>query len=98
MVCLSSTHVIIQPKAAIKQQEYGRGNRVRKQVNYCDDLTDEQFMRMCEEDDDLEDCESSLVAVPGAPRRRRGRAKLSVKESSKSIRSAEMDDDYKDED
>lgn len=97
MVHLGGTYDIIQPKAAEKQREYGRGNRVRKQVNYCDDLTDEQFMRMCEEDDDLEDCDSSLVAVPDVSRRRRGgKPKLSVKESSKSVRSVEMDDDYKD--
>ena len=98
MVCRSSIFHIIQPKAAVKQLEYGRGNRVRKQVNYCDDLTDEQFMRICEDDDDMEDDnESSLVAVPDSTRRRKGRARMSVKESSKSVRSGEMDADYKDE-
>ena len=44
---------------------------MRKAVNYCDDLTDEQFMKMCEEDDDVED-DSSLVAVP---KRKKGRGR-----------------------
>ena len=30
-------------------QEYGRGNRVRKQVNYVDDMTDNQWLKMIEE-------------------------------------------------
>ena len=40
LVRLSSISFFIQPKAAVQPQEYGRGNRVRKQVNYCDDWTD----------------------------------------------------------
>jgi hypothetical protein len=27
------------------QQEYGRGNRVRKQVSYVDDISEEQYQR-----------------------------------------------------
>ena len=93
MVRLSSKHSYIQPKQAEKPQEYGRGNRVRKAVNYCDDLTDEQFMKMCEDDDDLEELDSSLVAVP---RRKKGRGRF--KESSKSVKSGENnDDDYGDD-
>ena len=38
------------PKTDDHKREYGRGNRLRKQVNYCDDLTDEQFLRMCQQD------------------------------------------------
>lgn len=30
-------------------REYGRGNRVRKQVNYCDDENDDQFLNMADE-------------------------------------------------
>ena len=30
-------------------QEYGRGNRIRKQVNYVDDMTDNQWLKMIEE-------------------------------------------------
>ena len=51
---------------------------MRKQVNYCDDLTDEQFMRMCEEDDDMED-NSSLV---DARKRRRRMGREESKERS----------------
>lgn len=50
-------------------KEYGRGNRVRKQVNYCDDLNDEQF-------------NSLLMAEEGessAGRDRRGRSRRGAK-------------------
>lgn len=36
-------------------QEYGRGNRVRKQVNYFDDLTDNQWLKMMEESKEFSD-------------------------------------------
>ena len=49
-------------------------------------------MKMCEEDE-LEDGDSSLVAVPRRKKLKGGR--MHLKESSKSIRSG--DDDYKDE-
>ena len=31
------------------EKEYGRGNRIRKQVVYTEELTDQQFMRMLDE-------------------------------------------------
>lgn len=40
------------PKELENKKEYGRGNRQRKQVNYSDDLTDEQFLKMCQQDED----------------------------------------------
>ena len=94
MVHRSSTHQSTQPKAAEKEKvkEYGRGNRVRKQVNYCNDLTDEQLLKMCEEDDDVDDCDSSLIAVP----RRRGRRPRTIKEGKSSeIIPEEMEEDNK---
>lgn len=60
-----------EPKITNLNKEYGRGNRVRKQVNYSDDLTDDQFLKLCiEENEDSEN--SSLIAVP-KKRARRGR-------------------------
>ena len=86
MVRLSSNYNLIKPKAFEKNKVYGRGNRVRKQVNYCDDLTDEQFMRMCEEEgeeeDEIEGSESSLVDVPG---KRKRKGKLSRNDSKSKI-------------
>lgn len=57
-------------------REYGRGNRVRKQVNYCDDENEDQFLVMADEEE--EENESNLVDVPKRSMRRRGR--LSAKE------------------
>ena len=46
-------------------KEYGRGNRARRQVNYSDDLTDAQFLKLCQDDEvESEEHESELVAVP----------------------------------
>lgn len=71
------------PKAAEKAKEYGRGNRVRKQVNYRDDAHDDQFLMM-NEDDEQED-ESSLIDVPKRRRGRRAMAKEVEKSKSNDI-------------
>jgi hypothetical protein len=39
----------MQPKKTEIAKEYGRGNRVRKQVNYCDDAQDDQFINAVED-------------------------------------------------
>lgn len=61
------------PKEIDSKKEYGRGNRQRKQVNYSDDLTDEQFLKMCQQDEEEEpeDVGSSNLLV--VPKRGRGR-------------------------
>ena len=62
-------------------REYGRGNRVRKQVNYRDDENEDQFLNMADEEEEEEN-ESNLIDVPKRSIRRRGR--LSAKEIEKS--------------
>lgn len=84
------TPPFIQPKAAEKAKEYGRGNRVRKQVNYCDDANDDQLLNSMEDEEQQEE-ESSLIDVP--KRRRRGRNLLKEIEKSKSMEAAEEDSD-----
>jgi hypothetical protein len=60
-----------QPKSNIeKKREYGRGNRVRKLVNYCDEENDDQQPKVGEEESEQED-ESSLIAVPKKRRKAR---------------------------
>ncbi len=76
-----------QPKQQEHQKEYGRGNRQRKQVNYCDDLTDEQFLKMCQQDEEEGEGEeeeggsSNLVVVPKRGRGRRPKPKLMTEEA-----------------
>jgi len=36
-------------------KEYGRGNRMKKNINYVDELTDNQWMRMLEEGIDIDE-------------------------------------------
>ncbi len=43
MVHRGSNFIFIQPKKAERDEERGKGKRVRKQVNYCDDLLDKLF-------------------------------------------------------
>lgn len=70
--------MLTQPKQAEKAKEYGRGNRVRKQVNYCDDAQDDQFVNAAEDEEHQEE-ESSLIDVP--KRRRRGRTLKEIEKS-----------------
>ena len=51
-----------QPKNEENNQEYGRGNRVRKQVNYVDDMTDNQWLKMIEEAKEFTDI--PVIIVP----------------------------------
>lgn len=74
-------------------REYGRGNRVRKQVNYCDDENDDQFLNIADEEEEEEN-ESSLVDVPKRNIRRRGR--MSAKEIEKS-KSADIEESISEE-
>jgi hypothetical protein len=82
----------MQPKTTEKAREYGRGNRVRKQVNYCDDANDDQLLNSVEdEEQQQQEEESSLIDVP--KRRRRGRNLPKEIEKSKSIDPAEENSD-----
>lgn len=76
---------LMQPKTTEKAKEYGRGNRVRKQVNYCDDANDANDDQMLNsvDDEEQQEEESSLIDVP--KRRRRGRNLLKEIEKSRSI-------------
>jgi hypothetical protein len=78
---------LTQPKKTEKEKEYGRGNRVRKQVNYCDDANDDQFVNANDEEEEQLEDESSLIDVP--KRRRRGKILLKEVEKSKSMDPAE---------
>ena len=73
--------LLIQPhKQPEKIREYGRGNRVRKQVNYCDDDANDEANGGIEDYEDMENSES-LIQVP---KRRRGRRNNSNNDKSKS--------------
>ncbi len=89
--CRSRNIPLIQPKAAEKAKEYGRGNRVRKQVNYCDDANDDQLLNSVDDEEQQQEEESSLIDVP--KRRRRGRNLLKEIEKSKSFDAAEENSD-----
>jgi hypothetical protein len=43
---------VIQPKTTEKAKEYGRGNRVRKQVNYCDDDAHDEQLNLGEDEEE----------------------------------------------
>lgn len=80
----------MQPKKTETTKEYGRGNRVRKQVNYCDDANDDQLLNSMEDEEQQEE-DSSLIDVP--IRRRRGRNMMKEIEKSKSIDPADENSD-----
>ena len=44
-----------EPKDEEDNLEYGRGSRIRKQVNYVDDLTDTQWLKLIEDGKELLD-------------------------------------------
>ena len=46
MVHLDSILYFIQPKNLEINKEYGRGNRVRKQINYSDEVIDDQVLNI----------------------------------------------------
>jgi hypothetical protein len=84
---------------------------MRKQVNYCDDLTDEQFLKMCQQDEEEvegeEDGDSSnLVMVPKRGRGRRAKPKamdeslqpMSGGYGEKNEKSKSNEDEYFEED
>lgn len=41
------------PKSEENTQEYGRGSRVRKQVSYVDELTENQWLKLIEDGKEL---------------------------------------------
>lgn len=41
-----------QPKNPEANKEYGRGNRIRKQINYSDQAIDDQVLNITEFDDE----------------------------------------------
>lgn len=41
------------PKSEENTQEYGRGSRIRKQVSYVDDLTENQWLKLIEDGKEL---------------------------------------------
>lgn len=43
--------IIQKPKDLEEKREYGRGNRKRTNVNYSDELSELQFLKMLDEDD-----------------------------------------------
>jgi hypothetical protein len=59
---------IEQPKNLESNKEYGRGNRVRKQINYSDEAADDQLFNMTEIDDydnnNLDENDYSVIEVP----------------------------------
>ena len=63
MVRRNSNNELIQTHKTEIKKEYGRGNRIRKQVNYRDDLLDEQLNNIYMEVES-EEGQSSLIQVP----------------------------------
>ena len=51
MVRINSISLTIQPKTTESTKEYGRGNRIRKQINYSDEALDEHMLNMTEFDE-----------------------------------------------
>jgi hypothetical protein len=67
LVHLNCTSFTSQPRNLDINKEYGRGNRARKQINYSDEVTDDQIFNMNELDDydnNLEEVDDSAIEVP----------------------------------
>ena len=70
MVRRNSTHYLIQPRNPDAGKEYGRGNRLRKQINYSDEAIDDQVFNITEYDDDENNAGSNDYTPVEVPRRR----------------------------
>jgi hypothetical protein len=76
MVHRDGTDEDSQPKNTDANKEYGRGNRVRKHINYSDEAIDDQVLNITEFDDEDNNNASNdytPVEVPRARKEERSR-------------------------
>ena len=70
----------MQPKNLEVNKEYGRGNRVRKQINYSDEVIDDQVFNITDFYDEENNNENDYTPVEVPRVRREAKEKISKAE------------------